>query len=221
MSENAPQEQAWEIPIEEEDFSGDLLTESDSQPYTNYCAQCDAYFDDLTEFEYHNANDHKSKEVTRAQEPSFPCPECGTSFRRQYHLQRHIQSIHRGKQYTKCPVCRVEFADKDILLQHIKKKHTGKKEAFRCRECRFKCASLKELLLHEVNHQDRHVCPHCSLSYKRKDHMIRHIKGEHMKIVVVCPICDQMYKRKDHLARHMREKHHRKVAMNSDYVSNR
>ncbi|KAL0858357.1 hypothetical protein ABMA27_012241 [Loxostege sticticalis] len=189
---------------------GELLTQTFSQPFSNYCSPCNLHFDDLSEFDYHVAEVHKHKLVKNPKpqiEKVFVCSMCNLTFKRQDHLKRHVRSIHNSKKYTKCPVCSKEFQEKEVLSQHIKNVHAGKNETYNCRECPFQCDNLKTLLIHELDHMERHACPHCSLSYKRRDHMTRHVKTEHMKMVVVCPVCEQVYKRKDHLVRHMREKH--------------
>lgn len=173
------------------------------ESYNNRCSHCDINFDDLNEYAHHNVEMHGQKKLLN-------CTMCDATFRRQDHLKRHMQSLHTYQKFCKCPVCGKDFQRKDILLKHIKKKHSDKPEIFHCRECQFQCSNLTELDEHELVHSSteaRHECFHCKMTFKRRDHMLRHVKSQHLNQVVVCPVCGQMYKRKDHVVRHVREKH--------------
>lgn len=174
-----------------------------SEPFNNHCSQCDMHFEDLNEYVHHNIEIHGQKKL-------LSCTMCDATFRRQDHLKRHIQSLHTFQKFCKCPVCGKDYQRKDILLKHIKKKHSDKPEIFRCRECQYQCGNLTELDMHEIVHvstDTRHECIHCKMTFKRRDHMLRHVKSQHLNQSVVCPLCGQMYKRKDHVVRHVREKH--------------
>lgn len=180
----------------------DLLKHRISEEFSLFCSLCDLPFVDNVEFEHHNIELHGKKKV-------LSCNQCDATFRRQDHLKRHIQSLHNSPKYCVCPVCRKDCKRQDILLKHIKRKHSTTAEVFKCRECAFECTTLENLEKHEFTHlaTDRHLCPHCQTTFKRRDHMLRHVKSQHMKQMVECPICRQSYKRKDHVVRHVREKH--------------
>ncbi|CAG5026064.1 unnamed protein product [Parnassius apollo] len=170
--------------------------------FNRYCPHCNLNFDDKEEYEHHNIEMH-------AQKKTLTCEYCQTVFRRQDHLKRHIHSLHLSQKYYVCPVCEKDCKRQDAMLKHIKNKHSSEKEIFHCRECPFKCNKMTILEKHEYTHllKDRHTCPHCNTSFKRRDHMVRHIKSQHLNELVVCPICQQTYKRRDHVVRHVREKH--------------
>lgn len=167
-----------------------------------FCSHCDLTFVDSVEYEHHNVELHGKMKT-------LSCNFCNTTFRRQDHLKRHIQSLHYNHKYCVCPVCQKDCKRQDILLRHIKRKHSNTSEVFRCRECPYECRTLADLDKHEFTHMltDRHLCPHCKTTFKRRDHMLRHVKSQHMNQLVECPICGQSYKRKDHVVRHVREKH--------------
>lgn len=167
-----------------------------------FCSHCDLTFIDTEEYEHHNVELHGKKKILK-------CNLCDATFRRQDHLKRHIQSLHNNQKYCVCPVCGKDCKRQDLLLKHIKRKHSNSAEVFRCRECEFECGTLADLEKHEFTHTltDRHLCPHCNTTFKRRDHMLRHVKSQHLNQMVVCPICGQTYKRKDHVVRHVREKH--------------
>ncbi|GAA5873575.1 hypothetical protein JCM8547_005621 [Rhodosporidiobolus lusitaniae] len=53
-------------------------------------------------------------------DPSRPflCPECGSRYTRQEHLDRHVTAKHRVAKDFVCPICHKGFARKDILKRH-------------------------------------------------------------------------------------------------------
>ena len=49
-------------------------------------------------------------------------------FLRKYiHLNRHVESIHKGKKPFECNVCDASFSDNGNLNRHIESVHEGKK----------------------------------------------------------------------------------------------
>ncbi|GAA6029093.1 hypothetical protein JCM8097_001590 [Rhodosporidiobolus ruineniae] len=48
----------------------------------------------------------------------FSCPECGSRYTRQEHLDRHVTAKHRVAKDFVCPICHKGFARKDILKRH-------------------------------------------------------------------------------------------------------
>ncbi|KAH9634323.1 hypothetical protein HF086_011583 [Spodoptera exigua] len=180
----------------------DLLKNRISEEFSLFCTHCDLPFVDSVEFEHHNNELHGKKKL-------LSCNQCDATFRRQDHLKRHVQSLHNNQKYCLCPVCRKDCKRQDILLKHIKRKHSTTVAVYKCRDCAFECTTLDDLEKHELTHlaTDRILCPHCKATFKRRDHMLRHVKSQHMKQMVECPICRQAYKRKDHVVRHVREKH--------------
>lgn len=168
------------------------------------CSHCELTFVDAIEYDHHNLTLHGKGKMST-------CNVCNAIFRRPDHLKRHIQSLHTNLKYCDCPVCGKDCKRQDILLKHIKRKHSSSTEIFRCRECNFNCNNLTELEKHETEAHlltERHSCPQCQVTFKRRDHMLRHVKSQHLNQLVYCPICGQTYKRKDHVVRHVREKHH-------------
>ena len=52
--------------------------------------------------------------------------KCDASFDEKGKLNRHIASVHEGKEPFKCPTCDASFARKDNLNRHIAVVHEGK-----------------------------------------------------------------------------------------------
>lgn len=167
----------------------------------NFCTDCHRSFKSKIEYINHTSESHDHSR-------KYSCDICKADFSRRAHLDRHINSVHDPK-YSNCPVCFKPLKRQDLLNQHIRDIHPDRNDIYHCRNCDFTCANMKELQNHEITHETsgRHQCPHCNNTFKRRDHMVRHIKCAHMNQFVVCPICQQKYKRKDHVARHIREKH--------------
>lgn len=187
-------------------YSENPLIKSEIDNDFVYCAICNANYVDASEFEQHNIETHGLIKK------NYQCLFCSTTFRRQDHLKRHITSVHTSDLkilLLKCPVCDEEFPRRDLVLKHLKKKHEDA-QSFECRICLYKTASLDDLETHNnSNHnlQKKHKCSYCKKPFKRRDHMLRHIKTLHLNQYTVCPICCQHFKRKDHVVRHCREKH--------------
>nr|XP_026496071.1 oocyte zinc finger protein XlCOF19-like [Vanessa tameamea] len=185
----------------DESISEPLITRKKKKINLVYCALCHVNFYDASEYEQHNAEIHGLKK--------YPCVYCESSFRRQDHLKRHINSLHStGTKSLKCPICEEDFQRRDSLFKHVKRKHSDEK-CFQCRECSYQCESIEELESHDSAHllQETHICSYCKKPFKRRDHMLRHIKTLHLNQYTVCPVCSQQFKRKDHVVRHCREKH--------------
>ncbi|KAF8532364.1 hypothetical protein JB92DRAFT_2842113 [Gautieria morchelliformis] len=56
----------------------------------------------------------------------YKCQQCGASCRRPWDLTRHIDTVHRSRQWE-CSGCSQLFSRKDAALRHIKKKNAGEK----------------------------------------------------------------------------------------------
>ncbi|KPJ00422.1 Zinc finger protein PLAGL2 [Papilio xuthus] len=170
--------------------------------FNRYCPHCNLNFDNQIEYDHHNIEMHAYKK-------KLMCTYCHSVFRRQDHLKRHVQTLHLNRKYSSCPVCDKDCKRQDLMLEHIKMYHTSNTDVFRCRNCEFRCNTLADLEKHESTHAstERHICPHCNATFKRRDHMVRHVKSQHLNQSIVCPICPQVYKRRDHVVRHVREKH--------------
>lgn len=55
---------------------------------------------------------------------TYKCPECGATFSRKYHLQRHFTAKHSGvKHVSSCFLCGRAFDDFSLLSAHYKNSH--------------------------------------------------------------------------------------------------
>ena len=53
-------------------------------------------------------------------------------------------------------------------------------------------------------------CEQCDGTFKRKDHLSRHVKNAHNEKQLNCLHCNQKFARQDNLKRHMKKKHEQK-----------
>ncbi|CAH2083353.1 unnamed protein product [Euphydryas editha] len=189
-----------------DDYSEDPLVNNEIDNNLLFCETCNVNFIDANEFEQHNIEKHGFENK------KHQCLYCDARFRRHDHLKRHMNSLHSKAVNTlllKCPVCDEEFSRRSMVLKHVKKNHEDV-QSFECRICLYKTTSLDDLESHSNTHhsfQRNHKCSYCKKPFKRRDHMLRHIKTVHLNQYTVCPICCQQFKRKDHVVRHCREKH--------------
>ena len=95
---------------------------------------------------------------------AFQCNLCDTSFSQKRHLNRHIESVHKGIKPFKCKYCDASFSQKENLRGHIESVHERKKP--------FKCNA-------------------CDASFSQKCDLNRHIESVHEeKKTFKCNICD-------------------------------
>ena len=108
------------------------------------------------------------------------CKECNKSFKRGYHLQRHMDTVHKKRRAFKCPSCNFSATRKDSLDRHINQIHTQEK-IFYCNECGKHFKQSGNLLRHKetVHLKKKYECPHCRLFYSRKDSLERHMSSLH------------------------------------------
>lgn len=160
----------------------------------------------------------KTKETpVKQQQKQIFCSLCHASFGRQDHLKRHMECLHSNYHLLRCPECKTQCTSTKELKGHVKEFHDKAKPIFKCRLCSKKLTSFTEFSNHESSHlSNRHKCPECTTVFKRRDHMLRHIKSKHLNQRVLCPQCGVEFKRRDHLVRHAMDKHRMVIPVKAD-----
>ena len=111
------------------------------------------------------------------------CDECGSRFKNNSHLKRHIQRKHRKDSYKlKCDVCDTKF-----LLNYDLKRH----------------------MIKHTSHRE-FCCDQCQQMFKTKLSLNNHIKVLHNKNPMMdkaftCQFCERSYFHQRHLQYHMRK----------------
>ncbi|CAG9864644.1 unnamed protein product [Phyllotreta striolata] len=120
----------------------------------------------------------------------FYCPRCGKSYVRKQHVTRHVQ-YECGKEPTfECPFCPKKYRRSDVLQYHLRNSHAVRRPAYDFR--------------------------HCSMYYKFKGNIRRHLKYECGKEATFsCHLCNFKCKRADYLRFHLNSKKHSNNAVNS------
>lgn len=149
---------------------------------------------------------HKAKRSECKSPLLLYCGLCHAKFGRQDHLKRHIECLHSSLTFCKCPVCEKQYVTEAAVKKHMTSHGQG--SIYRCRVCKTAFNCFTALSQHEATHLvTRHKCPKCDRQFKRRDHMLRHVKSQHLMLHEVCVHCGLTLKRRDHLTRHLKEKH--------------
>ena len=120
------------------------------------------------------------------------CDQCNSSFSSSITLKRHVESIHKGIEYT-CEKCEKSFTNYSNLLRHVKN-HEQIKD-YTCEECK-KSFSRKE-------HLKKHLFSCIKNEKKSKKEKQNKVVNESEKDFYMCDVCDRSFTRKDALKRHI------------------
>lgn len=117
-------------------------------------------------------------------EPRFRCQLCSFTTSRQYHLRRHVSSVHdKLRNYTCSHTgCSSVFACKSSLAKHIEVIH----DKIRRYDCTW---------------------PNCSRSFSRSHHLKRHELRHTGEKPIHCDICSYTCRQQNSLRLHKKKKH--------------
>jgi hypothetical protein len=116
------------------------------------------------------------------------CKQCGRSYQRIHHLQKHLQKHAKGE-IMQCQGCEQQFSSGLNLKNHIAKtKHST--TDYHCHICGFGSPKFAELLLHASSHTSHKSnlghfpCYSCKNVYTRKQLFQNHHCSLHLPVVV-------------------------------------
>ncbi|XP_076422727.1 zinc finger protein 783-like isoform X5 [Peromyscus maniculatus bairdii] len=167
----------------------------------------------------------------RQRERTFPCPDCGQSFRLKInltiHQRTHVEEEHRGawsglplgsshstlepgevvvpgpviSWLPEEPVRHRSLASSAFLGQ----RSTAK--VYHCSECLRSFQQRKTLILHQRQHtgnrQGWPACPYCGKAFRRPSDLFRHQRIHTGERPYQCPKCGRAFNRNHHLTVHM------------------
>lgn len=129
-----------------------------SKSSPSQCAICKSTFTSLRSYD-----EHKNHCGSSADKP-YKCRLCGTAFRKNSNLTKHVKMVHLGEREHACPEpgCGRMFGQKSNLSSHIRAVHYGEKP-FECPETgcsrRFSQKSGLKGHIRTVHYGDRpYVC---------------------------------------------------------------
>ena len=139
----------------------------------------------ITDEQYQNSL--KSDKSVKKPE-KFVCNECGSLFKLQRSLKRHLEAKHWNLKSVQCDRCDFASARIDILKKHVQSVHE-KLKPYNCRQCGKGFSSKQHCKEHEESIHDgiTHSCDFCEMICKTKGHLRKHIKKVHNEIRVDIP----------------------------------
>ncbi|XP_066953286.1 gastrula zinc finger protein XlCGF7.1-like [Macrobrachium rosenbergii] len=149
-----------------------------------------------------NKNYYKELE-SNAEEKTFMCAECESSFAFLGHLKTHMK-MHLKEKSLACSVCKSTFPTPSLLKRHMRT-HTGEKP-FTCPECGKSCSQSHHLKTHMKTHSGEKpfACPKCQKSFLLSRYLKRHMVSHSGEKPFTCSECLGSFSNSDILKRHMR-----------------
>lgn len=152
--------------------------------------------DDDVDFPAAKPKKNPSK-LTRAKkdETLSICEECGSTFKNNSHLKRHVMRKHRKDEYSHvCAVCGQKFLLSYDLNRHMTK-HSSVRN-YECEKCSQKFKTELSLKNHiKVIHEPQSdltrnfVCQHCNRSYFHRRHLDYHMRKHNGDQRYKCELC--------------------------------
>ncbi len=107
---------------------------------------------------------------------SFPCPDCGATFKNKKTLTGHMKT-HNAEKAFKCGQCNSEFTRKASLNRHVRAAHAG------------------QVI----------TCPHCPAVFSYRSTLEDHKKAAHNegRREYGCDLCGVQFAVKAYLSKHM------------------
>ena len=110
---------------------------------------------------------------------SFSCDKCKKVFKRQLHLDQHMNSKIQCNREIMCPRCGKEFELLGNLKQHLSKK--------------FKCQDIRDVLHLQIQLKDKEIqlkdeeiqLEEVKLKISNNDKITKQINGEHIILVII------------------------------------
>ncbi|XP_025073784.1 PR domain zinc finger protein 15-like [Pogonomyrmex barbatus] len=129
----------------------------------------------------------------------FMCVHCQKKFRRNYHLKRHIKTVHKDIYPYECTVCG-ELLKTIISFESHVTLHQIDSSLFCCADCDFKSVDASNFRRHQrEQHADIYIfrCQFCTELFKNKTIFLKHMK--HHNTAATSNVCGQECKDDSHL----------------------
>jgi len=146
------------------------------------CDECDYIAIQKTYLRKHYLRKHR-KSARR-----HKCSICDNKYRTKDKLKAHIESTHKGVQYS-CSQCEYKANQKVNLKKHIQKNHNS--EPFFCDICQY-TTTLKLILKEhiETTHETSCVsCETCDKLFSNSSNLLKHVVSQHKDVSYQCDQC--------------------------------
>ncbi|XP_034043650.1 uncharacterized protein LOC117525830 [Thalassophryne amazonica] len=168
------------------------------------CPVCNRHFKERTLLDSHIKSHYSLQSDSRC----LTCTDCGKTFRRMYHLKKHILTHRRSAYGTcfECCHCPKNFSLPEELRKHIKT-HVMESSGI-CPKCSQSFSSPEELQTHMEVHEKSHVCTTCSKSFKLEYALKKH-EEIHKEGQFYCSLCNKQFMHcsnyKNHIISHQKK----------------
>jgi len=147
----------------------------------------------------------------------FSCPECNSSFTRQYNLKRHLE-----KKHSNINAENHMNNNHGIILSEVVKEEEAvmiKDIPLSCPHCDKVYANKgglqRHIVIHDAPEGKPFPCKWCNLKFARKDTLTNHVKKHHSNVTpeapqgkpFKCDLCNSHFARKDTLINHVKKNH--------------
>lgn len=133
---------------------------------------------------------------------SHCCHLCGKKFRRNSHVNRHINIVHYGYKNFSCEYCQETFSSKFAKEEHLNI-HTNNRP-YMCDLCGKSFKQSASLYVHKMYHNQlyRYTCNVCDKKFKRSGELKKHQTVHSGKRDYDCDVCQKSFKLRQDLKRH-------------------
>ncbi|VDM32452.1 unnamed protein product [Hydatigera taeniaeformis] len=168
-----------------------LHVEKHAEGVLHPCTECGKEFRSKQALMHHIQMRHDTSEWEQG---PATCEHCGITYPKRSALKYHIARMHNLELLHECPVCQQRFRIETYLRRHMKETHSG---PIKCEICQKQCANLRCYSQHRQKHFRDKIfqCTECSVSFKSKTAMRRHVRVEHMQLgpeKFECQICGKI-----------------------------
>lgn len=163
------------------------------------------------------ASSHLSLQASTPSPPEIlSCEFCQKIYKREIHLQRHINKHHKNESSGEvqmtflCNLCGKKFTKQEQFNKHTEEITCVSNEAPACRFCKETFSEIPQLRNHLAKNHPKgreHFCPICFKSFPTVSNRNSHLQSHNADNTVTCSICKQGFKSVLYLRKHQKAIH--------------